>query len=214
MFLFESTICLSHHSRSFTSTSMQSEAYGTNMYRVLLFLYPSYFPNVCSFYKDRSSSMLRPPHLEPTRVPQFLTELRSPRDTRASAAASPQREPRRGPLPRTGTSASAATGASRADRQRPTPAASRSRRSCSKSAPRAHRVGRGRERAWRKRARGLGEGRRRDGWGEGWMRGRLERILLKELLGEWAKRAEERGREGTLHQKKLTCWNKFNCNKI
>ena len=71
------------------------------------------------------------------------------------------------------------------------------------------------ERAWRKRAReAWGRRRRRDGWGEGWMRGRLERILLKELLGEWAKRAEERGREGTLHQKKLTRWNKFNCNKI
>ena len=41
--------------------------------------------------------MLRPPHLGPTRVPQFLTELRSARDTRAAAAASPQREPRRRP---------------------------------------------------------------------------------------------------------------------
>ena len=42
--------------------------------------------------------MLRaPPTRGPARVPQLLTELRSARDTRASAAASPQRLPRRRP---------------------------------------------------------------------------------------------------------------------
>ena len=81
------------HTTRFTSTSMQSEAYGTNMYRVLLFLYPSYVPNVSSFYKDGSSSMLRPPHPGPTRVPQFLTELRSARDTRAARRLRPSGSP-------------------------------------------------------------------------------------------------------------------------
>ena len=70
----------------------------------LLFLYPSHVPNVSSFYKDGSSSMLRPSHPGgPTRVPQFLTELRSARDTRAARrlrpSGSPAGAPSRGLVP-------------------------------------------------------------------------------------------------------------------
>ena len=214
MFWFESTTCLSHHSRSLTSTSMQSEAYGTNMYRVLLFpyqsavpiLYPSIFLPMFRMSLPSIKTGLHPCSAPPTRdPPEFLSSspscalpaTRVPPGGFAPAGAPPA------PLPRTGTSTTAATGASRAERHGPSPAASRRRRSWTKSAPRAHRVGGACEGTWRKRARALGEGRRRDSGGRGLDEGKVGADFVEGVVGGMGKKSRRERKRGHTTSKEI-----------
>ena len=176
-FLFESTTCLSHHSRSLTSTSMQKRSLRNehvSCSAVSMSICCSY---IISFYLPSVGAGLRPCSAPPPPgdPPEFLSCSRScaPPATRVLLRRlRPSGCPAGAPPEdkyldeRCDWGVASLTGAGSggggvqkkaALKQKCSPGPSGRSGAC--------------ERAWRKRARGLGGRRRRDGWGEGWMRG-------------------------------------------